>query len=310
MNNVIVWGRIVSFEYREDQETQAKNIVYMHLAVKRNHSADNQKYYYLPCKADGERAQYITEHFNKGDCIFIQGEYQTYDIDQFANAGHVVHINAVNSIFHEILPSSTMNQAPPNTQNHFYLTESPANAIQQISAEIANNLCEKLIADTVMINSELASIWAKIYLENPANRLDAIINALQFIRIYKESLKDIEKRAIAVENIYSYETSKVNESISQTNQVLSTMEAYLKDLLSPSMLGEREGKINVKNDKGYVEIKLKNEALLFGRIVHKEVNFIVFVAAGDKEEPSENFSYNPFHVIPARWIMSIKERLE
>jgi single-stranded DNA-binding protein len=309
MNNVIVWGRIVSFDYREDRETQAKNIVYMHLAVKRNHSTDDQKYYYLPCKADGDRAQYITDHFNKGDCIFIQGEYQTYDIDQFTNAGHVVHINAVNSILNEVLPSSTTNQAACEIENQFYLAESPANTIQQISAEIANNLCEQLISNTIMINSELASIWAKIYMENSTNKLDAIINALQFVRNYKENLEDIEKRAIALENIYSHEISMVNESIFKTNQVLSTMEAYIKDLLSPSMLGEREGKINEKNSKDYVELKLKNEALLFGRIVHNEANFIVFVAVGDKEEPSENFSYNPFHVIPTRWILSIKESL-
>jgi single-stranded DNA-binding protein len=307
MNNVITLGRIVNFRYREDHECPVKSIVYFHLAVKRNDAAENQSYYYLPCKAEGELAERITQQFQQGDLIFIQGEYQTYDMDELRDAGHVIHIS---SFICETNAFGVPSKMAPAIENPTSLTaETSEDTIHQLTDEIAKQHCDALITSTVKIKGELATIWAKLQMENLMTKVDEIIQALQLIRSYKQDLEDIEKRAIAIENIYMYDIARVKESVSDTYQVISAVEANIKASFTPALKRELEAQF-IKDRKSYVEVKLKNGALLIGRIVYRGPDFLVFIAAGDREELSDDFIYNPYHVIPASWIKAVEKRVK
>lgn len=108
MNVVCLEGRIpFDFEIKNAGEKNA--FIGMNVSVKRNYKPEGEQYYpedLIYCKFFGPKADFVSNYFNKGDGITIQGEVRRDDDRPDPNnEGEVIrgqmYVNVVNVFFPE-----------------------------------------------------------------------------------------------------------------------------------------------------------------------------------------------------------------
>lgn len=91
MNKVILTGRLTAdSELRQSQN--GKSICRFTVAVNRSYKNDKGEYDadFISCTAFGQKAQFISQYFNKGSLICIEGELRTgkYNDKQYPDVTH------------------------------------------------------------------------------------------------------------------------------------------------------------------------------------------------------------------------------